>query len=171
MFSSSNYSSLKTGVIKNNYINVKMRSLFFKVGSPWNKKNMMWRKCGIYNDFDNIKDVYVCVSFIQVFSNEKLNCRNWIGWSLGDVFVHLLTLVAAFRTSKHLPPWGIFHCEVFSEATFWAARSFPPKDTLGLGCNFFHHQTFSASIPWLLIDYQLTKYEKGKKRVSYHLFR
>ena len=92
----------------------------------------------------NNKDLYVCFSIIQVFSNEKLNCSNWIGWSLGDVFVHFLTLVAAFWTSKHLPPWGIFHCKVFSEVTFWAARSFPPRDTLGPGCNFFHHQTLST---------------------------
>ena len=108
------------------------------------------RKYGIYNDLGNNKDLYVCVSFIQVFSNEKLNCSNWIGWrrcfcSLFDTGCNFLDL-QTFATLRYFPLRGIFWSDIFDCKEFSTQRQswpwlhfFPPPD-------IFHHGAFSTQV-------------------------
>ena len=54
-----------------------------------------------------------------------------------------LSLPDTVWTTKKFPPWGIFHCKVFSKPWQCWTQGVFLSDTLG--CNFFHHQTFSTS--------------------------
>ena len=54
-----------------------------------------------------------------------------------------LSLPDTVWTTKKFPPWGIFHCKVFSKPRQCWTQGVFLSDTLG--CNFFHHQTFSTS--------------------------
>ena len=82
----------------------------------------------ICNEFGKSKGLYVFMPFVYVSFKHVINGSSWICWSLGDVFLHFLTMVATsldhqtFSTMRYFPPRDIFGAETY------LGRSFPLRD-------------------------------------------
>ena len=106
--------------------------------------------------------MYSCLLFLS-FSIKKFG-SNWIGWSLGNVFIYFLT---------HIGPPNIFHHEVFSTLRYFLNTDiFGHKEFstqrhswlhLFWPSDIFHHEEFSTQLQFLS-SWSITSW----KRVSHH---